>query len=455
MVPGSFPAGRQGRTGILRHVDPYRLYLFGMELPVSFLGSFAGTTAVVYYLDSGHLNPLELVTLGTAVELAYLVAQLPTGILADLVSRRLCVVLGWILLGIGFAEQGLSPAFPNLVVAQVVLGVGAALQTGAQEAWIAGELDETAMTPVYVRGSQLRLIGTVGGAVLSGVVAGQRLYLPLLVGGAGISVAGVVLGFLMPQNNVRRPAGHPGTPWAMATEQFRASRTAVLAVPGFVLLLGMTFFTGMWGESFDRLWSAFLIQEIRLPSLFGLGEAAWLSAIAVVVALLSLGSTEFAQRRIARLGETAVAGTLLAVTALTGIGVVVMAASNVFGVAIAAYLLVQVLRPVAYPLVSGWIVSRVAPGVRATALSARDLFDSGGQTLGGPLVGWIGVLGTIRTSLYAGAIALAPALALLIAATRRMPATPASAAGPEAATGRAGWGRLRRRRGTSPSPRGS
>jgi hypothetical protein len=34
-------------------MDPYKLYLFGMELPVSFLGSFAGTTAVVYYINTG------------------------------------------------------------------------------------------------------------------------------------------------------------------------------------------------------------------------------------------------------------------------------------------------------------------------------------------------------------------------------------------------------------------
>jgi hypothetical protein len=36
------------------------------------------------------------------------------------------------------------------------------------------------------------------------------------------------------------------------------------------------------------------------------------------------------------------------------------------------------------------------------------------------VVGWIGLIGTIRTSLYAGAIA--PAIALLVVAIRRMPA---------------------------------
>ncbi len=419
---------------------------------MSFLGSSAGTTSIVYYINSGHLNPLQLVTLGTAVELAYFVAQLPTGVLADLVSRRLCVVLGWILLGIGFAEQGVSPAFANLIVAQMVIGVGAALQSGAQDAWIADELNEAAMTPVYVRAAQLGLVGTIGGAVVSALLAEQRLYLPLLLGGIGISLVGVLLGLLMPQSGFRGPTSPDAEPigtivsrsWQLFTGQLTASRTAILAVPGFVLLLGMTFFTGMWGESFDRLWGAFLIQDIHFPALLGLRPATWISATAVVVALLGLGSTEIAKRRIDRLGHTAVAGTLLAVTALIGVGVLAMASAHGFALAIGSYLLVQLLRPVAYPLVSGWIVTRVDSRVRATALSARDMFDSGGQSLGGPVVGWIGLVATIRTALYAGAIALVPAIALLLAATRRIPAAPegpgqrpdqASEQGPDEGTG--------------------
>ena len=46
-------------------------------------------------------------------------------------------------------------------------------------------------------------------------------------------------------------------------------------------------------------------------------------------------------------------------------------------------------------------MARVDPGVRATVLSARDMFDSAGQIVGAPFVGWIGVIGTIRTALYA------------------------------------------------------
>jgi hypothetical protein len=65
--------------GMRRRVDPYRLYLFGIEAPSAFLVSFAQTTAIVYYVTSGHLNPLQLVTLGTSVELSYFRSTWATG----------------------------------------------------------------------------------------------------------------------------------------------------------------------------------------------------------------------------------------------------------------------------------------------------------------------------------------------------------------------------------------
>jgi hypothetical protein len=38
-------------------------------------------------------------------------------------------------------------------------------------------------------------------------------------------------------------------------------------MPWLVLLLGFMFFVGMWGESFDRLWGAYLLKDVRFPRL--------------------------------------------------------------------------------------------------------------------------------------------------------------------------------------------
>jgi MFS transporter, DHA3 family, tetracycline resistance protein len=196
----------------------------------------------------------------------------------------------------------------------------------------------------------------------------------------------------------------------------------------------MTLFAGMWSESVDRLWGAFLLRDIRFPQLDGLRPAMWFSLFACLAAVLGLGSTELARRRAERLGPDSVASGLLVLTLAIGGAVVVMAAAHSFAVVVGAYLAVTVLRPVLDPLLSGWLVTRIEPSVRATTLSAKEMFDSAGQILGGPAFGVIGTLATIRVALLAGAAALGPAAVCVAAASRRIrPRSRATVAAAESA----------------------
>ena len=426
-----------------RPVSPYPLYLV-LECGMSFLLAITYTTVVVYWVVSGHLDPLQLLLLGTTLELTYFLLQLPTGVLADLVSRRLFVLAGLFVLGLALIMQSLSPAFGNVLAAQVVGGAGYAMLDGALQAWIADELGEDQMTSVYLRATQLGLIATIAGSLLSGVIALAGPQLPLRTGGIGVCLLALGAAVVMPERNFRpaQLAGASAGPAAVVRQarqqlagQARATRLAVVAVPGLVLLFAMTAFAGVWSESFDRLWGAFLLTDIRFPSAGGLHPATWFSLLACAVSLLALGSTEVAKRRSRRLGPDSVVGALLGVTAAIGVAVVAMALSRSFLVAVAAYLFVSVLRPVSGPLLTGWLVGRVEPSVRATTLSAQAMFDSGGQIAGGPVIGLIGNLASIRIALIAGAAALGPAVACIAVASHRI--RPRAAATVAAATAEA------------------
>jgi MFS transporter, DHA3 family, tetracycline resistance protein len=405
--------------------NPYRLYI-GIEAVESFLVGVAYTTAIVYRVRSGHLNALELILLGTLLEVSYFVVQLPTGVLADRVSRRMCVIAGVFLTAAGFVMQGLSSGFAVQLIGQIPVGVGAALGFGAQEAWLADESGNAELTSVFLRATQLGTIGGLVGSVLAGVLPIGGLDVAFLVGGGAMAGLGLVLAGVMPESRQRaerapRVAGVLRAGWAEFTEQVGTTRRAMVAVPGLVLLLGMVFFTGMWSEGFDRLWGAYLLRDIRFPHT-GLSTTLWFSVFAVVSGLLSLGSAHWANRRTKRLGPASVVSTLVALTAGTALAVAVMGTSSVFAVAVIAYLAVATLRPLFSPLTTGWVVARVDSSIRATALSATDMFDSGGQIAGGPLIGAVGVLASIRAALLASAIALAPAVGFLVAATRKLKA---------------------------------
>ena len=66
------------------------------------------TTYIVFATVELGLDPLQLVLLGTVLETTYLLLEIPTGVLADTVSRRLSVVLGVLGSGIAFLILGLS-----------------------------------------------------------------------------------------------------------------------------------------------------------------------------------------------------------------------------------------------------------------------------------------------------------------------------------------------------------
>ena len=83
---------------------PYPVYLFiNAAFGLSFM--LYATISSVYRIQTVGPNPLQLVLVGTALELSALIFEVPTGVLADTYGRR-SVILGFILIGAGFSFEG-------------------------------------------------------------------------------------------------------------------------------------------------------------------------------------------------------------------------------------------------------------------------------------------------------------------------------------------------------------
>ncbi|MEZ4712815.1 MAG: hypothetical protein R3A44_36845 [Caldilineaceae bacterium] len=88
--------------------DAYRVYIF-MRAFTAFAFSLVITYELVYHTVDVGLNPLQLVTVGVVLECMTFFFEIPTGVVADLYSRRLSVLIGLMLIGAGFLIEGLSP----------------------------------------------------------------------------------------------------------------------------------------------------------------------------------------------------------------------------------------------------------------------------------------------------------------------------------------------------------
>src|SRR6185312_8425462 len=152
-----------------------RFSAYSVYLTYSFVYGLAFTTAAtlnqLYELETAKFNPLQLVLVGTILEITCFLCQVPTGVLADLYSRRLSIIVGTLLLGVGFIIEGSIPQFWAIASGMVLLGVGVTFVSGAQEAWVADELGEKSAGRAFLRGSQISQIGNILGAFISVALA--------------------------------------------------------------------------------------------------------------------------------------------------------------------------------------------------------------------------------------------------------------------------------------------
>lgn len=398
-----------------------RLYLT-LSGGVALLFAMIFTITAVYRIEAAGLNPLQLVLVGTALELAAFLFEIPTGIVADRFSRRLSIVIGYVLIGGGFLLEGALPVFATILMAQVLWGIGWTFTSGAREAWLADEVGEARAAPVYLRAEQAALVGGLVGALLGGALATLGLNVPIVLGGGLFLLVAAALALLMPERGFRpTPAGERGS-WHAMGATFQAGVAQVRGRPLLLTLLGVAIFWGMSSEGFDRLWAAHLLVTTTLPPLGPLAPVAWFGVISAGSQLLSLGALEIVRRRLDPTRQQAVAWTLVAVTgALIG-AVLLFAVAGGFGLALTAYWLVSVLRRIHDPITTAWLNQHIDSSSRATVLSMRGQADAFGQVAGGPLLGAIGAAWGVRAAITAAAVALTPALLLGALAVRQQQA---------------------------------
>ena len=94
----------------MRKLSPYTIYLMHSG-GCSLFSVMAYTIIAVYYIEVVGLNPLQLVLIGTALEVSIFLLEIPTGVVADVYSRRLSVIIGTALLGVSCVLLGSIPFF--------------------------------------------------------------------------------------------------------------------------------------------------------------------------------------------------------------------------------------------------------------------------------------------------------------------------------------------------------
>jgi MFS transporter, DHA3 family, tetracycline resistance protein len=392
----------------------------------SFLSTLIFTVTAVYFVTELDMSPLQLVLVGTVMELTVFAFEVPTGIVADTYSRRLSIIVGYVVMGLSFLLVGGVEAVWAVLAGWAIWGFGYTFTSGALDAWLADEVGTERVTAVYMRGAQIGRAASVFGIVGAVGLGVVDLRLPIVLGGLGLIGLAVFLALAMPETGFEPLPREERGSFAQMAHTGHTGVRLVRARPALLAILGIAAFGGMWSESYDRLWQAHVIRDIGLPSFGGFEPVVWFGLFAIVGLLLSIAVAAPLGRRLADVPREQLARTLFRLdVALVASSLVFALAGSLWLALLGSYTLF-LARNLAGPIFSAWLNRSIEESsVRATVISITNQADAVGQWTGGPVLGAVGNVFGIRAALAAGAACLLPALALYGRAIRHQGAEPA------------------------------
>ena len=385
------------------------VYLF-IEFTASAFFAMMFVVTSLYEATVAGLTPVQLILVGTALEVSAFVFEVPTGIVADVYSRRLSIIIGYILMGLGFLVEGFFPAFLPILLAQVIWGLGFTFTSGATQAWITDEVGEESANKLFLRGTQVGLFASLIGMGLAMLIGANNVALPIQVGALGVILIGITLAVIMPETGFHPTPREDRNTWQHMWHTFRQGAKAVRSRPRLMNIVFIGLFYGLYSEGFDRLWVKHLLDTFELPVLFGNNQVAFFAALRVAGAILTILAVRFVEKRVDSTSPLAIGRAVLLVTGAISVALIGFALSPFLVLSLGLYLVVSVLRNVHGPLQTGWVNQKLDPQVRATVHSMFGQVDAIGQTMGGQIVAGIAAIGSAVAALAASGLMLTPAL---------------------------------------------
>ena len=441
---------------------PDRLFL--LTGGVQGLAWSAGLPLVVWWVVELGLSPLQLALLGTALVLTILLAEAPTGVLADLYGRKPSVVASFAVMGAAIGLMATSPAFGALILWQAVWAVGWTMQSGAATAWVTDELlaapggppwdgaahgasgdagDGSApaeaphggpraalLDQLIVRHAMWRAVGVMVGVAVMVGAGWWSLRGALVIAGALTFAFAAYLAGAMAETSFRRDIPDrriAGGAWREARAIWRHGAALTLRRRMLLGVVSSAVIAGFASEAIERLDTLRLVT-LGLPDYDGGEAVVFFGVVWFVMAALSIPVMVWLRRRLATPNTPRDARLLVRLLAVAGVGALALAISPIFALALAGWAILDVAGETTYPLAEAMANREASSGVRATVISFLGQAEALGQVLGGVTLGLVAHFVSVPVALATAAGLLAVA-AVPVAIARRAP--PARRAGGE------------------------
>jgi len=365
------------------------------------------------FLLAAGLSFFEVFVANAAFSAGMVLFEVPTGVVADTLGRRVSFLLSVAVLSVTtllyVALAELDAGVVAFSVVSVGMGLGFTFYSGAMEAWLVDALAATGFTgaldSVFARGQQITgaamLVGTVGGGLLGQI----DLSVPYVARAALLVVVFAVAYVVM------HDVG------------FEPRRVAASELPGAVALHARIGVAYGWAQRPLRLlmlascvqvgfftWAFYAAQPYLLDLLES--DAVWVAGlVTAAIALSTIAGNQLVEVFSRRCGRRTTL--LLAAAAVETCAAVALGLVSSFWAALPALLLVTAASGVTSPVRQAYLHQVVPTEQRATVVSFDSMISNAGGVGGQLGLGALGENRSIGSAFVVGGLATGLALPLL------------------------------------------
>ena len=360
----------------------YLLLMLGNTVAASFIWGIN----TIFLLDAGLTN-LEAFAANAFFSAGMVLFEVPTGIVADTIGRRMSYLLGTVTLTASTLLYVLlwqvEAPFWSWAIASMLLGLGFTFFSGAVEAWLIDALHATGfqgeVETVFGRGQIVSGAGMLSGSVAGGFIAAQTsLGVPFVLRAVVLAVMFLVAFRMM--HDVGFTPAQSGRPLAEMRKIAAASIEYGWRRPAVKWLMVESLFTGGVGIYGFYALQPYLLELYGDPDAY---QIAGLSA-AIVAGAQILGG--WSAPRIRRLFKRRTSA-LLVTAGLSTLTLVLVGIVDSFVGVVALTVVWGLLFAATVPIRQAYINGLIPSAQRATILSFDSLMSSTGGVWTQPVLG--------------------------------------------------------------------
>jgi MFS family permease len=297
--------------------------------------------------------------------------------------------------------------------------LGYTFVSGALDAWLTDEVGPQQIGPIMLRAGQVGQACGIVGAGTSAILAGMWLPLPIILSGiVQLGLTGLLI-LAMAETGFRPVPRSTKAPLRDLAATLQEGMKTVRSSAVLPSMLGVSLFVGLALEGFHRLQEAHLLANFSFPVLFGFAPVVWFGVISIGSQVVGIITAELFGRFVDSTNKRTAGQALLLAQAAYIMTVILFGIATRFEYAVVALLFNSMAGTVIGPLDQAILAPRIDSRSRATVLSLRGMTNAFGQTIGGPAVGAIGTLVSLRAAMLVSGLLLSPALAFYVRIIRR------------------------------------